>query len=81
MKGVMRFGRRGKYDAIELVDHLTFVEEPVVIIAKNVKRLRSRAIPVVKVRWRHHPVEEATWETEQEMREQFPGLFEPSGTS
>ena len=30
-----------------------------------------------KVCWRHLPIEEATWETMQEMREQFPGLFEP----
>ncbi|XP_049406129.1 uncharacterized protein LOC125869726 [Solanum stenotomum] len=70
-----------QYDAVELDDRLAFVEEPVAILARDVRRLRSRAIPVVKVRWRHRPVEEATWETEQEMREQFPSLFEPSGTS
>ncbi|XP_069145980.1 uncharacterized protein [Solanum lycopersicum] len=70
-----------QYDAIKLDDHLTFVEEPVAILAIDVRKLRSRAIPIVKVRWRHRSVEEATWETEQEMREQFPGLFEPSGTS
>ncbi|WMV08602.1 hypothetical protein MTR67_001987 [Solanum verrucosum] len=86
MKGVMRFGRRGKlspryigpfevlrtvgeYDAVELDDRLTFVEEPFAILARDVRRLCSRAISVVKVRWRHRPVEEATWETEQEMRE------------
>ncbi|WMV07595.1 hypothetical protein MTR67_000980 [Solanum verrucosum] len=70
-----------QYDAIELDDRLTFVEEPVVILARDVKRLRSRDIHIVKVRWRHRPVEEATWEIKQEMREHFPGLFEPSGTS
>ena len=70
-----------QYDAIELDDHLTFVEEPFAILARDVRKLRSRAIPIVKVRWRHRSVEEATWETEQEMREQFPGLFDPSGTS
>ncbi|XP_069155859.1 uncharacterized protein [Solanum lycopersicum] len=70
-----------QYDAIELDDHLTFVEEPVAIIARDVRKLRSRAIPIVKVRWRHRSIEKATWETEQEMREQFPGLFEPSDRS
>ena len=69
------------YDAVELDDRLTFVEEPVAILARDVRKLRSRAIPIVKVCWRHRSVEEATWEIEQEMREQFPGLFEPSGTS
>ncbi|XP_015169261.1 uncharacterized protein [Solanum tuberosum] len=53
------------YDAVELDDRLTFVEEPVVILASDVKRLRSRAFPFVKVRWWHRPVEEATWEAEQ----------------
>ncbi|WMV52715.1 hypothetical protein MTR67_046100 [Solanum verrucosum] len=58
-----------QYDAVELDDRLTFVEEPVDILARDVRKLRSRAIHVVKVRWRHRPIEEATWETEQEMRE------------
>ncbi|WMV18791.1 hypothetical protein MTR67_012176 [Solanum verrucosum] len=70
-----------QYDAVELDDRLTFVEEPVAILARDVRRLHSRAIPIVKVRWRHRPVEEATWETEHEMRVQSPGLFEHSGTS
>ncbi|WMV15181.1 hypothetical protein MTR67_008569 [Solanum verrucosum] len=48
----------------------------IAILVRDVRQLRLRAFPVVKVRWRHHPVEEATWETEQEMREQFPSLFE-----
>ncbi|WMV18623.1 hypothetical protein MTR67_012008 [Solanum verrucosum] len=70
-----------QYDAVELDDRLTFVEEPVAILARDVRRLHSRAIPIVKVRWRHRPVEEATWETEHEMRVQSPDLFEHSGTS
>ncbi|WMV46012.1 hypothetical protein MTR67_039397, partial [Solanum verrucosum] len=65
-----------QYDAVELDDRLTFVEELIAILASDVKKLCSRAIPVVKVHWRHRLVEEATWETKQEMREQFPGLFE-----
>ena len=70
-----------QYDAVELDDRLTFVEEPFAILASDVRMLRSRAIPIVKVHWKHRLVEEATWETEQEMREQFPDLFEPSGIS
>ena len=70
-----------QYDAIELDDHLIFVEDKVGILARDVRKLRLRAIPIVNVGWRHRSVEEATWEIEQEMREQFPGLFEPSGAS
>ncbi|WMV37771.1 hypothetical protein MTR67_031156 [Solanum verrucosum] len=70
-----------QYDAVDLDDSLRYIEEPVAILARDVRQLLSRAIPVVKVQWRHRPVEEATWETEHEMRAQFPDLFEPSGTS
>ncbi|WMV13828.1 hypothetical protein MTR67_007213 [Solanum verrucosum] len=56
-----------QYDSVELDDRLTFIEELVAILARDVRQLRSRAIPVVKVRWRHCPVEKVTWETEQEM--------------
>ncbi|WMV49985.1 hypothetical protein MTR67_043370, partial [Solanum verrucosum] len=96
MKGVMRFWRQGKlspryigpfeifgkleYDAIELNDHLTFVEEQVAILARDVRRLGLRVILFVKVRWRHRPVYEATWEIEHYMREQLPSIFEPSCT-
>ncbi|XP_055814513.1 uncharacterized protein LOC129884198 [Solanum dulcamara] len=38
-----------KYDSVELNDHLTSVEEPVAILTKDVRQLRSRAIPIVKV--------------------------------
>ena len=64
-----------QYDAIELDDYLTFVEEPVAILARDVRKLRSRAIPIVKVRWRHRLVEEATWETEQELESNFPACL------
>ena len=68
-----------RYDSVELDDRLTFVEELVAILARDVRQLRSRSIPVVKVQWRHRPIEEATWEIEQEMQEQFPSLFDPPG--
>ena len=66
-----------QYYAVDLDDNLRYIEEPVAILARDVRRLRSRAIPVIKVHWRHRPVEEATWETEHEMRAQFHGLFDP----
>lgn len=58
-----------------------FVDELVSILAKDVRRLRFKDIPIVKVQWRHRPVEEANWETEHDMRAQYPYLFKPSGIS
>ncbi|WMV41263.1 hypothetical protein MTR67_034648, partial [Solanum verrucosum] len=40
-----------------------FSKEPIVILARNVRRLCSRDILVVKVQWRHRKVKEAIWET------------------
>ena len=54
---------------------MTFVEEPVAILARDVGKLRSRVIPIVKVHWRHRSVEEATWETEQELESSFPACL------
>ena len=39
------------------------------------RQLRNKTIPLVKVLWQHHGIEEATWEPEAAMREQHPELF------
>ena len=40
-----------------------------------------QTIPLVKVLWRNHLVEEATWEREDQMRSQYPLLFHDTGTN
>ncbi|CAN4096710.1 unnamed protein product [Withania somnifera] len=55
-------------DSVRLDENLYFVEEPVLIFTREVRKLRSREIPTVKVRWSHRLIEEATWEIESEMR-------------
>lgn len=37
------------YDAVQLDNYLTFTQQPLAILAGDVRRLRSRAIPFVKV--------------------------------
>ena len=60
---------------VELVENLVYEERPVQILDRKIKELRNKSIPLVKVLWRNHKVEEATWETEQDMRERYPELF------
>ena len=60
---------------IELRPDLTYKEEPVEILAQEVKELRKKRIPLVKVLWRNHKTEEATWESEEVMLQQYPQLF------
>ena len=47
-------------ETIELRPDLTYEEEPVEILAHEVKELRNKKIPLVKVLWRNHKTEEAT---------------------
>ena len=39
------------YDSVELGPDLTFEEEPIAILDRQVRRLRSKDIPSVKVQW------------------------------
>lgn len=54
---------------------LSYFEEPVQILAHEVKELRHKRVPFVKILWNRHGVEEATWETEESMRVQYSSLF------
>ena len=62
-------------EKIELRLDLTYEEEPVEILVREVRELRNKRIPLVKVLWRNHKTEQATWESEEAMRQQYPQLF------
>ncbi|XP_009589336.2 uncharacterized protein [Nicotiana tomentosiformis] len=53
---------------IEIDDTLTYEEVPVAIIDMQVRRLRTKDVASVKVIWRNHSAEEATWEPEEAMK-------------
>nr|GFD36919.1 putative reverse transcriptase domain-containing protein [Tanacetum cinerariifolium] len=52
-----------------------FVEEPVEIIDREVKRLRNSHVPIVKVRWNSRRGLEFTWEREDQFKKKYPHLF------
>ena len=66
-------------EKIELQEDLSYREEPVKIIDRKIKILRTKEIPLIKVIWKYHDVREDTWETEERMREQYPQLFKQTG--
>ncbi|XP_060200413.1 uncharacterized protein LOC132628667 [Lycium barbarum] len=47
--------------------NISFEEEPIAILDRQVKKLRSKDIASVKVQLKHYLVEEATWETKADM--------------
>ncbi|KAL4273113.1 hypothetical protein GQ457_13G015450 [Hibiscus cannabinus] len=68
-------------EVVELNPDLTYEEEPVMILDREVKRLRNKSVSLVKVLWRNHKVEEPTWEPEETMRIQYPYLFDSGKNS
>ncbi|KAG8472896.1 hypothetical protein CXB51_034783 [Gossypium anomalum] len=60
---------------VEIQPDLSYEEEPVRILAHEVKELRNKKISLVKVLWVKHGVEEATWELEDTMKDRYPNLF------
>ncbi|KAI3708736.1 hypothetical protein L2E82_38151 [Cichorium intybus] len=62
-------------DEIEVNENLLFVEEPVEIMDREIKRTKQSRIPIVKVRWSAKRGPEFTWEREDQMKQKYPHLF------
>ncbi|XP_068304257.1 uncharacterized protein [Pyrus communis] len=60
---------------LEINPDLTYDEEPVTILNWKEKVLRNKTVNLVKILWRNHSVEEATWEIEDRIRDLYPRLF------
>nr|GEU57487.1 putative reverse transcriptase domain-containing protein [Tanacetum cinerariifolium] len=62
-------------DEIHVDDKLNFIEEPVKIMDREVKRLKQSRIPIVKVCWNSIRGPEYNWEREDQMQKKYPHLF------
>ncbi|XP_071678362.1 uncharacterized protein [Lolium perenne] len=63
------------YHAIDLNHDLTYRENPIRILDETVRVTRRRKIKFFKVQWSNHSEDEATWEREDYLRQEFPHLF------
>ncbi|GKF39237.1 hypothetical protein Tco_0119298 [Tanacetum coccineum] len=68
-------------DEIQVDDKLHFIEEPVEIMDREVKRLKESRIPIVKVRWNSRRGPEFTWEREDQFQKKYLHLFSNSVTA
>nr|GEY71199.1 putative reverse transcriptase domain-containing protein [Tanacetum cinerariifolium] len=66
-------------DEIQVKDKLNFIEEPIEIMDREVKRLKQSRISIVKVCWNSRSGPEFTWECEDQMQKKYPHLF-PNST-
>nr|GEW62791.1 putative reverse transcriptase domain-containing protein [Tanacetum cinerariifolium] len=68
-------------DELRIDDKLHFVEEPVEIMDHEIKQLKRRRIPIIKVRWNSKRGPEFTWEQEDQFKQKYPHLFTKTATS
>ncbi|GKC88804.1 hypothetical protein Tco_1149453, partial [Tanacetum coccineum] len=68
-------------DGLHFDDKLQFVEEPVEIIDRKVKRLKRSRILIIKVGWNSRRGPEFTWEREDQFRKKYPHLFTKTAPS
>nr|GFB25027.1 putative reverse transcriptase domain-containing protein [Tanacetum cinerariifolium] len=60
-------------EEIKVDENLRFVEEPIEIVERDVKKLKRRRIHVVKVRWNSRQGAGYTWEREDQFKIKYPG--------
>ncbi|KAA0065505.1 pol protein [Cucumis melo var. makuwa] len=64
------------FEPLQINENMSYEKQSVEILEGKVTMLGNRGITLVKVLWRNHGVEKATWEREDNMRAQYPELFE-----
>ena len=62
-------------EVVPMDEDLTYEERPVKILNTKTRDTKNKTVKLVKVLWSNHQTEEATWESEQEMRGKYPELF------
>ncbi|GJS12214.1 putative reverse transcriptase domain-containing protein [Tanacetum coccineum] len=68
-------------EGVHIDDTLQFVEEPIEIMEREIKRLKRSRIPLVKVRWNSRRGPEFTWECEDLFKKKYPHLFTKRASS
>ena len=64
------------FQTLEVKEDVSYEEMPISILERKEKILRNRLIPLVKVQWQQHSLEETMWGLEEDMRHLYPSLFE-----
>ncbi|XP_042386534.1 uncharacterized protein LOC121978226 [Zingiber officinale] len=63
------------HESMQWTSDQTYEERPKQILERQVRKLRNKEIKMVKILWGNQQMEEATWETERDMRDRYPDLF------
>ena len=61
-------------DEVEISPNLTYEQQPIRIVATEIKRLRNKDVPLVKIQWSANP-KDCSWETRESIERAHPELF------
>nr|GFB38872.1 putative reverse transcriptase domain-containing protein [Tanacetum cinerariifolium] len=62
-------------EGVHIDDTLQFVEEPIEIMEREIKRLKRSRIPLVNIHWNSRRGLKFTWEREDSFKKKYPHLF------
>jgi hypothetical protein len=62
-------------EAIQIMNDLQHREKPVKILDSTIQKTRNSKVRLCKVQWSREGEEEATWESEDSLRREYPYLF------
>jgi hypothetical protein len=60
---------------LDAKEDLSYQEYPIKILETSERVSRNKRIKMCKVQWSHHTEEEATWESEEELKAEFLSFF------
>ncbi|WMV51202.1 hypothetical protein MTR67_044587 [Solanum verrucosum] len=68
-------------ESVAIKDSLSYMDVPVEILDRQIRRLRKKEVVSGKVLWRSQSIEGATWEAEATIKFKYPHLFPSDSTS
>jgi hypothetical protein len=66
---------------LDAKEDISYQEYPIKILEMFERVTQNKRIKMCKVQWSHHTEKEATWETKEELKKEFPSLFSNSSKS
>ena len=60
---------------LDIQEDLTYREHPIRILDEAERKTRNKTIKFLKIQWSNHSEEEATWERETSLRQEYPAFF------
>jgi hypothetical protein len=62
-------------ESVQIQKDLQYREKPVKILDSSIRKTRNLEVRLCKVQWSNEGEEEATWESEDSLRKEYPYLF------